>query len=128
MTDQPRPPSSARRLFSMTILVSEVFVVLFAVLVVVGLRLVPAGAAWAGAAALTVLLVTAAGLLRTRAGNLLGWVAQLALLAVSVTVPTMLVLTGVFVVMWVVAQRVGGRVDRERRERHAAELAARVEP
>ena len=41
MTDQPRPPSSARRLFSMTILVSEVFVVLFAVLVVVGLRLVP---------------------------------------------------------------------------------------
>ncbi len=128
MTDQPRPPSSARRLFSMTILVSEVFVVLFAVLVVVGLRVVPAGAAWAGAAALTVLLVTAAGLLRTRAGNLLGWVAQLALLAVSVTVPTMLVLTGVFVVMWVVAQRVGGRVDRERRERHAAELAARVEP
>ncbi len=128
MTDQPRPPSSARRLFSMTILVSEVFVVLFAVLVVVGLRLVPAGAAWAGAAALTVLLVTAAGLLRTRAGYLLGWVAQLALLAVSVTVPTMLVLTGVFVVMWVVAQRVGGRVDRERRERHAAELAARVEP
>ena len=108
MTDQPRPPSSARRLFSMTILVSEVFVVLFAVLVVVGLRLVPAGAAWAGAAALTVLLVTAAGLLRTRAGYLLGWVAQLALLAVS--------------------QRVGGRVDRERRERHAAELAARVEP
>jgi len=75
-----------------------------------------------------VLLVTAAGLLRTRAGYLLGWVAQLALLAVSVTVPTMLVLTGVFVVMWVVAQRVGGRVDRERRERHAAELAARVEP
>ena len=128
MTDQPRPPSSARRLFSMTILVSEVFVVLFAVLVVVGLRLVPAGAAWAGAAALTVLLVTAAGLLRTRAGYLLGWVAQLALLAVSVTVPTMLVLTGVFVVGWVVAQRVGGRVDRERRERHAAELAARVEP
>ena len=128
MTDQPRPPSSARRLFSMTILVSEVFAVLFAVLVVVGLRLVPAGAAWAGAAALTVLLVTAAGLLRTRAGYLLGWVAQLALLAVSVTVPTMLVLTGVFVVMWVVAQRVGGRVDRERRERHAAELAARVEP
>ncbi|NCD16325.1 MAG: DUF4233 domain-containing protein [Actinobacteria bacterium] len=128
MTDQPRPPSSARRLFSMTILVSEVFVVLFAVLVVVGLRLVPAGAAWAGAAALTVLLVTAAGLLRTRAGYLLGWVAQLALLAVSVTVPTMLVLTGVFVVMWAVAQRVGGRVDRERRERHAAELAARVEP
>ena len=52
----------------------------------------------------------------------------LILLAVSVTVPTMLVLTGVFVVMWVVAQRVGGRVDRERRERHAAELAARVEP
>lgn len=128
MTDQPRPPSSARRLFSMTILVSEVFVVLFAVLVVVGLRLVPAGAAWAGAAALTVLLVTAAGLLRTRAGHVLGWVAQLALLAVSVTVPTMLVLTGVFVVMWAVAQRVGGRVDRERRERHAAELAARVEP
>ena len=35
MTDQPRPPSSARRLFSMTILVSEVFVVLFAVFLTV---------------------------------------------------------------------------------------------
>lgn len=123
MTVPTRPPSSARRMFSMSILVSEVFVVLFAVLVVLGLRLVAPGPAWIAAGALMAAIVAAAGLLRTRVGYPLGWLVQGALLVVSLAVPTMLVLTGVFVVMWVVAQRVGGRIDRERMER-AATLGA----
>ena len=126
MTDQPRPPASARRLFSTSILASEVFVVFFAALVAMGLRLAPTGIIWAVAGALMVLAVAAAGTLRTRLGYPLGWLVQAALLAVSILVPTMLVLTVVFVVMWVIAQRVGGRIDRERRERIAA--AGSVEP
>lgn len=123
MTAPSRPPSSARRLFSMSILISEVFVVLFAVLVVVGLRLVPTGAAWIAAGVLVAAIVAAAGLLRTRAGHPLGWFVQAALLAVSLAVPTMLALVVVFVALWVVAQRVGARIDRERAEQ-AATLGA----
>lgn len=126
MTDQPRPRSSARRLFSMSILVSEVFVVFFAALVAIGLRLAPTALTWMVAGALMALTVVAAGTLRTRVGYPLGWLVQLALLAVSVAVPTMLVLAAVFAVLWVIAQRVGGRVDRERRER--LESAGSVEP
>ncbi|MGM0386318.1 MAG: DUF4233 domain-containing protein [Actinomycetota bacterium] len=126
MTDQPRPPSSARRLFSMSILVSEVLVVFFAALVAIGLRLAPTGLTWMVAGVLMALTVVAAGTLRTRVGYPLGWLVQVALLAVSVAVPTMLVLAAVFAVLWVIAQRVGGRVDRERRER--LESAGSVEP
>jgi hypothetical protein len=110
----------------MSILVSEVFVVFFAALVALGLRLAPTGMVWAISGALMVLAVAAAGTLRTRIGYPLAWLVQAALLAVSIVVPTMLVLTAVFVVMWVIAQRVGGRIDRERRER--LEAAGRVEP
>ena len=42
------------------------------------------------------------------------------MLAVGFFVPMMFVVGGIFVVLWVVALRLGGRIDRERAEYDAA--------
>jgi len=39
---------------------------------------------------------------------------------VGVAVPTMLVMGGIFAVLWVVALRLGGRIDIERAERESS--------
>ena len=39
---------------------------------------------------------------------------------VGVAVPTMLVMGGIFAVLWVVALRLGGRIDLERAERESS--------
>ena len=55
-----------------------------------------------------------------RGGYAAGSVAQVLVLAVGVVVPAMVVVGGVFVLLWVAALRVGGRIDRERSEWDAA--------
>ncbi|MDT0165120.1 DUF4233 domain-containing protein [Actinotalea sp. AC32] len=115
-----RPPRSARRQFAATILSLEAFVVLFATLAAYGLRLAPAGTVWllGGSLALSMLLV--AGMLRWPAGYWAGSVLQLPLLVLGLAVREMLLVGGIFVVLWVVALRLGGRIDAERAERAAA--------
>jgi len=46
-------------------------------------------------------------------------VLQVPVVAVGVAVPMMLVMGGIFAVLWVVALRLGGRIDRERAERES---------
>ena len=93
----------------------EAFVVLFAGLVARGL-----GPSSGGGRALLVCGVLAvacllvAGMLRTPAGYVLGSVLQVAVLATGFWVPTMFFLGAVFAVLWVVALRVGARIERER--------------
>ena len=113
----PAPPRSARRQFASTILVLEAFVVLFAVLVAYGLRVAPPEVLVAVGASLGLALVVVAGLLRWPGAYVAGSVLQLGLLGLGVAVPTMFVVGGIFVVLWAVALRLGGRIDRERRER-----------
>nr|WP_035060612.1 DUF4233 domain-containing protein [Cellulomonas bogoriensis] len=108
---------SARRQFAGTILVLEAFVVLFATLVAFGLRVAPAGVVWLLGGVLLVSLVLVAGLLRWPAGYVAGSALQVPVLAVGVAVPMMFVVGAVFVVLWVVALRLGARIDRERLER-----------
>lgn len=110
---------SARRQFAATILVLEVFLVGFAALVAFGLRLAPPTVVLAVAGALALALVLAAGLLRTPGGYVAGSVLQVAVLATGIVVPLMFVVGGIFVVLWVVALRLGGRIDRERADRLA---------
>jgi hypothetical protein len=126
MTGQPltvKPPSSARRMFSLAVLVSEVLVVLLAALVLVGLRLAPAGPIWVAAGSLMALCVVAAATLSHGVGYWIGWLVQILLLASAVAVPTMLVLGLVYGALWVTAQRLGGRIDAERGERYREEIA-----
>ena len=108
---------SARRQFASTILVLEAFVVVFAALVANGMDAAPLALIWAFGAGLGVALVVTAGLLRWPAGFVIGSVLQVAVLAIGVAVPMMLFVGGIFVLLWVVALRLGGRIDRERAER-----------
>jgi hypothetical protein len=116
----PRRVRSARRQFASTILTLEAFVVLFATLVAFGLRLAPPGVLWllGGSMALAMLLV--AGMLRWPAGYWAGSVLQLPMVAAGLAIPEMFVVGGIFLLLWVVALRLGGRIDRERAERAAA--------
>lgn len=122
----PRPASqrSARRQFASTILVLESFVVLFAALVAFGVRAGPPEVVWGLGGSLALALLLVSGMLRWPAGFLAGSVLQVAVLASGLVVPMMFGAGGVFVVMWVVALRLGGRIDRERAERAAQEDGA----
>lgn len=130
-TTAPRKPGSARALFARTILMCEIFVVLFAALVCFGLSVAPVGAIVAVGAWLIVLAGAAAGTLgRGPVGFALGWVLQALLVATGVAMtllsPFLVVMVAVavvFAVLWAVSLRIGARVDVERQERYAAELA-----
>ena len=133
MSHQPPPAGgpavaprqrSARRQFASTILVLEAFVVVFAALVAYGVRAAPSELVWGVGGSLTLALILVSGMLRWPAGYLGGSALQLAVLACGVVVPMMFGVGGVFVLMWVVALRLGGRIDRERAERSAREDSA----
>ncbi len=117
----PAPRRSARRQFASTILLLEAFVVFFAALVAHGLRAAPTSLVWTVGAALALALVLVGGMLRWPGGYVAGSVLQVAVLGVGVVVPMMFVVGGIFVILWVVALRLGGRIDRERVERERAE-------
>lgn len=115
-----RPARSARRQFAATILSLEAFVVLFATLAAFGLRVAPAGTVWLVGGSLALAMLLVAGMLRWPAGYWAGSALQLPMLVVGVAVREMLLVGAIFVVLWVVALRLGGRIDRERAERAVA--------
>jgi hypothetical protein len=92
-----------------------------------GLRVAPAGAVWGIGLGLAAALAVLSGFQRFRAGRVAGSLAQAAVLAGGLVVPMMLVIGGVFVVMWVAMTRLGWRIDRERAAFDAAHPDA-VEP
>lgn len=115
---------SARRQFASTVLVLEGFVVLFAALVAFGVRAAPPELVWGVGGSLALSLVLMSGMLRHPVGYVVGSVLQVAVLACGFVVPMMFGVGGVFVLMWVVALRLGARIDRERAERAAQEAGA----
>ena len=106
--------------FTQTILVLEAFVVLFATLVAFGLRVAPTPTIWTTGGVLTVTLLVLSGLMGRPGGYVAASVAQVVVLASGLVVGAMIVIGGVFAVLWVVALRLGGRIDRERAEWDAA--------
>lgn len=123
----PRAPRSALRMFCSTVLGLEAYVVFFAAVAAYGLRSAPTPAILAVGAGAAVLCLVAAGSLRSRAGYVLGSAIQVALLVAGLLMADLrahlLTVAVVFGVVWVVSLRVGARIDRERAERHVAELA-----
>jgi len=70
------------------------------------------GLAWAVGVALMVLLIAAIGMLGRRGGLTVGWILQALVLATSLVVGwTMLIVGGIFVVLWWLAIHNGRRVD-----------------
>lgn len=76
------------------------------------------GLAWAAGLTLMVLLFVAPATLRHRWGLTLGWILQALVLASAIVVGwTMLVVGGLFVVLWWLAIHNGSRVDALRAQR-----------
>src|SRR5699024_5574261 len=114
---------SAQVVFCTTVLALEAFVVFFAALVGIGLDLADPALVWTigGAGALVCLVV--AGLVRRRIGLILGSVIQVLLIAAGVVIGMMYVIGVIFAIIWIVALRLGRRIDVERAERAEAERA-----
>ena len=122
-----RRPGSARQMFAMSVLVSEILVVLFATLVAHGLEVADRGLVWGVGGGAMLACAVAAGLLRRgRAGYVLGTAVQVLLIVSGLVVATMFIIGGLFAVLWIVSLRVGGRIDSERQERYRAEVAHRA--
>jgi len=100
----------------------EVFVVLFAALVVFGLRLVDPVTVGVGAGALGLSLALAAGLQGRSGGLVVGSVLQVPLpvAGLLLEMPMLVVVGLLFVALWVLGVRLGGRIDTERAVRAAA--------
>ena len=124
-TAAPAAPTqrSAQVVFCTTVLALEAFVVFFAALVGIGLDLADPALVWTigGAGALVCLVV--AGLVRRRIGLILGSVIQVLLIAAGVVIGMMYVIGVIFAIIWIVALRLGRRIDVERAERAEAERA-----
>lgn len=88
--------------------------------VLVTINDVPLGQAlWIGLS-LTVSCIVTAGLLRAEWAYWLGWVIQVAAVAVGFLVPMMFVVGGIFALLWGIAYFLGRKIERERAAAYAA--------
>lgn len=111
---------SPRRGMCAAVLAFEGVVVGLSTPVMVTLGDVPTGQALAvglGVAALCLLL---AGLLRSEAAYVAGWILQVAVIAIGLLAPVMFFLGGVFALLWGTAYVLGRKIERERAAAYAA--------
>jgi FtsH-binding integral membrane protein len=122
-TIKPRKPAKAQ--FASTMLQLEAFVVVFAAVALYGLRdsiyergllTLDPTAMWIVTGVLFVVLIALSRMVARPGGYLAGTVVQVPVLALGLLLPMMYVVGGVFVILWFVAVRLGGRIDAERAE------------
>ncbi|AZN29742.1 DUF4233 domain-containing protein [Flaviflexus salsibiostraticola] len=125
----PIPKGSALSQFTMTMLILEIFVVLFAGVAAFGLRLAAPGTVWAlTGIGMLVLLIAAIVLGRSqRAGIILGSFAQTVVLVTGVWMPAGFAVGLSFLVLWSASIYWGMRLDREREQRRAEQAAWEAE-
>jgi hypothetical protein len=99
------------RVVLQTVLIFEVIVFGLAIPVMILISDVPAAAAAGFGSGAALLALLAAGLLRSRAGYTLGWLTQLAGLALGFLTATMFVVGAVFTAVWVMSFLMGKRLD-----------------
>ena len=100
------------RVVLMTVLIFEVVVFGLAIPVMIVISDVPGAAAAGFGGATALLAVLAAGLLRRPlAGYILGWLTQLAGLALGLLTTTMFIVGALFAAVWVLAFVLGKRLD-----------------
>lgn len=108
------------------ILSTQMIVVLLAIPVAINIADIDRVAAWLAGGGIALLCVLGAATVRRgRPGYVLGTAAQVGSIAAGIVVPAMLILGGVFALMWFVLLRIGPQVEREKAAREAA---AREEP
>lgn len=102
-------------------LVLEAIVLFLTTPVLLTLTDISTGVALAIGLGLTVACFVAAGLMRGRAGLILGWAIQVCALALGFVVTAMFALGLVFLALYGGSVVLGSRIDRERAEREQAE-------
>lgn len=128
-TPEPAQPSRPQRpavlVFTQAVLLLQGFVALFATLVLWsfarnGLITVEPWMALAGGLTLMVALLYASGKQAKRWGRIVGWLLQVPMLAAVFLEPAVAVIGAIFLILWIMALRIGSRIDRERKERDEA--------
>lgn len=125
----PVPKGSALSQFTFTILILEIFVVLFAGVTAFGLRLTSAATVWTMTGiGMGVLLVAAIVLTKSpRPGLVLGSLAQVVVLITGVWMPAAFAVGLSFLALWIACLYWGTKLDRERAERRAEQAAWEAE-
>jgi hypothetical protein len=99
------------RVVLMTVLIFEMIVFGLAIPVMIFISNVPAAAAAGLGGGAAVLALVAAGLLRSRVGYVLGWLTQLAGLALGFLTTLMFIVGILLAAVWVLAFVLGKRLD-----------------
>jgi len=103
------------RVLGSSVLAFEAIVVLLAMpLLAVNGYVDSMGVAFAIGGAIAVGLIVAISVITRPAGVWLGWIMQVVVLALGFWIPTMWILGAIFAILWFVAVRSGGRIDRMR--------------
>lgn len=119
----PKKRRSIKVMFASTVLLLEAFVILFATLVVFGLRAdsIPAGVILGVGLTLSAVLILACALLTKPYGVAVGWVLQILIIATGFAEPMMFLVGVLFALTWLYGVRTGARLDRENAERDRAQ-------
>ena len=104
-------PRNPMRIVVLSVLVFEVVVFGLAVPVMILVSHVSAALAGGLGGAAALLALIAAGLLRTPPGYALGWLTQLVGVGLGVLTPTMFVVGGIFLAIWVLCFVLGKKLD-----------------
>jgi hypothetical protein len=99
----------------------EAIVMFFAALVVFGLKALPAPVALIGGAALCLLLLANAALLRYRWGYALGWALQGVIALACILVPLLSIVAAIFIGLWIYCMVKGASIDRQKAALSAAQ-------
>jgi hypothetical protein len=104
---------SVRQSLGSIVLGFEAIVMFFAALVIFGLKALPAPVALIGGAALCLLLLANAALLRYRWGYALGWVLQGVIVLACILVPLLSIVAAIFIGLWIYCMVKGASIDRQ---------------
>jgi hypothetical protein len=104
-------PGNPMRVVLLTVLIFEVIVFGLAIPVMIFVSNVPAAAAAGFAGGAAVLALVAASLLRSRIGYVLGWLVQLAGLALGLLTASMFIVGAILAGVWLLAFVLGKRLD-----------------
>lgn len=108
-----RMRSASESLLSIA-LTLEAVLVFFIVMVAFGLKLLPNPVVFGGGAALVVLLLVAGRLAGGPVGVWIGWVLQVALIALGILLPLMYFIGAIFAAIWIYCFVTGRRLDRRK--------------
>ena len=98
------------------VLLLEAILLFFVTLVVFGLKILSPALAFGGGAAFVVVILVTIALLRWPIGVAIGWILQLALIALGLLTPIMYVIGAGFAVFWTWCFVRGRQIDAKRRD------------